>query len=85
MPYSGEGVDRKVGTVVVSYVVDGDKKWITATYNTTIMAETHLYIGTTPYPTEKNGRETVAPGRYGNTDNVFGNEFTYCSFGARLL
>jgi hypothetical protein len=44
------------GTVTVTYTTSGD---ITLT-------QTHLYVGNASYP-QKNGKDTVAPGLYGNT------------------
>lgn len=34
------------------------------------MSETHLYVGTNPYPVLPNGNPTVAPGQYGNIHNL---------------
>ena len=59
------------GTITISY----DGKNITAVYDLTSgysNSETHLYAGTAPFPTKRNGRYTVAPGQYSVQDDLNG-------------
>ncbi|NER14352.1 hypothetical protein GWK08_12940 [Leptobacterium flavescens] len=46
--------DEASGTATVEYLMEDGF----------VLKETHLYIGNSPYPTSKNGKETVAPGQY---------------------
>ncbi|MFH5834340.1 hypothetical protein ACG2F4_19195 [Halalkalibaculum sp. DA3122] len=73
-----------VGTLTVEYI----NGTFTATYEMTeispitnalyTMTETHLYVGTDPYPQNPGGNYTVAPGQYGNQQNHnFATETTY--------
>jgi hypothetical protein len=42
------------------------------------LLETHLYVGSNPYPQLENNKYTVSPGQYGNQqshDNI--TEYTY--------
>jgi hypothetical protein len=60
-----------VGTVTISY----DGTHVTALYDLTneySHSETHLYAGTSPFPTKNNGRYTVAPGQYSVQDELNG-------------
>lgn len=75
--YSGAGqcsIDKGVlvGTVTIEYI-NGS---ITAEYDLIdgyINSETHLYAGSTIYPTKRNGKYTVAPGQYYVEDNLSGD------------
>jgi hypothetical protein len=88
--YTGAGqCDLSKGTLVGKLIVNYSNGTLTVTYGMTetsgftdelyTLTETHLYVGTDPYPTnEGSGKLTVAPGQYGNQtthDDV--TEYTY--------
>jgi hypothetical protein len=63
------------GTLSVTYTMTEKSFFNDALYT---LLETHLYVGSAPYPQKKNNRYTVAPGQYGNKnthDNI--TEYTY--------
>lgn len=68
--YSGAGqCDLDKGTLVGSLTLNYDEATGTAevTFEMLdgfVMSETHLYIGSEPYPTGQNGNPTVAPGQF---------------------
>ncbi|MDR8390251.1 hypothetical protein NC796_03805 [Aliifodinibius sp. S!AR15-10] len=86
--YAGAGqCDLSKGTLVGELTVKYSGGTFTATYKMTetspysgktyTMTETHLWVGSEPYPTQ-NGKYTVAPGHYGNVDDHDHiTEFTY--------
>ncbi len=58
-----------IGELTVSYhngVVDVEYEM----YGNHIMNETHLYVGCDPYPVMKNGKKTVAPGQYTESNSL---------------
>ncbi len=60
------GKGTLVGSVTVNYGADG---YVTVTYNMLSpysLKETHVYVGATQFPKDKQGRNTVAPGQYTN-------------------
>jgi hypothetical protein len=63
-----------VGTVTVVYDDDGN---VTVTYNVVspyTLEETHVYAGYDMFPTNRQGRETVAPGQYTNNSPFDGSQ-----------
>ncbi|WP_441000176.1 hypothetical protein [Fodinibius sp. SL11] len=87
--YAGAGqCDLRKGTLVGILTADYTDGTLTVTYTMTeqsfftnalyTLLETHLYVGSTPYPQVSNNGYTVAPGQYGNQnshDNI--TEYTY--------
>ncbi|MGM0545665.1 MAG: hypothetical protein ACQEST_03005 [Bacteroidota bacterium] len=80
--------DLTKGTLVGTLTVNYQNGTFTATYTMTetsaltnslyTLLETHLYVGTDPYPTGSNDNYTVAPGQYSdqqNHDDI--TEYTY--------
>ena len=67
--------EYKDGTLVVTYQMTESSN-ITEQFYT--MTETHLYVGSEPYPKNNGGKYTVAPGQYGYK-NVHDDitEYTY--------
>ena len=66
--YTGAGLcdiskGNLVGSVEVAYY-NGNIEVEYVMYNNYVMSEAHVYIGCDPYPTNKKGVETVAPGQY---------------------
>lgn len=51
------------GTLTVTYRMTEESFFTDALYT---LLETHLYVGSAPYPQMKNNKYTVAPGQYGN-------------------
>ena len=68
--YSGAGqCDIEKGTLVGSLTIIYDELTGTAEIGFEmlvgfVLSETHLYIGNEPYPTDKKGNPTVAPGQF---------------------
>jgi hypothetical protein len=68
--YAGAGqCDTEKGTLVGILTVNYDELTGTAEIGFEmldgfVLSETHLYIGNEPYPTNKNGKPTVAPGQF---------------------
>lgn len=63
------------GTFKVTFTITEQSFFTNALYT---LLETHLYVGSDPYPQMKNNKYTVAPGQYGNQkshDNI--TEYTY--------
>lgn len=63
-----------VGTVDISYV-DGN---VSVTYNiddSIVVSETHTYAGNDMFPTQKNGKPTVAPGQFTIQEDLSGEIF----------
>ncbi len=71
--YAGAGqCDLTKGTLTGTLTVDYDGSTARVTYTTNApftMDETHLYVGTDPLATD-NGEYTVAPGQYGNINDL---------------
>ena len=87
--YAGAGQCHLTkGTFVGQLTANYDNGILTVTYTMTetsafgntpyTLTETHLYVGTLPYPQLNNGKYSVAPGQYGNInmhDHI--TEYTY--------
>lgn len=87
--YAGAGqCDLNKGTLVGKLTVNYSNGSLTVTYTMTetsafddalyTLLETHLYVGSSPYPTLANSNYTVAPGQYGyqqTHDDI--TEYTY--------
>jgi len=73
--YAGAGqCDTDKGELVGLVSIDYTGGTASVTYRITnagySLTETHLYVGSEAYPTAKNGKTTVAPGKYGNQHNL---------------
>ncbi|PAU92853.1 hypothetical protein CK503_14290 [Aliifodinibius salipaludis] len=87
--YAGAGqCDLSKGTLVGQLTANYANGTLTVTYRITeesfftnelyTLLETHLFVGSAPYPQMNNNKYTVAPGQYGNQnshDNI--TEYTY--------
>ncbi|MEJ2051097.1 MAG: DNRLRE domain-containing protein [Calditrichota bacterium] len=79
--YAGAGqCDLSKGTQVGVLTVEYDGSTVTATYDLNsgnVLNEVHLYIGSDPIPTSKQGKETVAPGQYPYSDSDLNGASSY--------
>ncbi|NNE33077.1 MAG: hypothetical protein HKN40_11995 [Winogradskyella sp.] len=74
--YAGAGgCDTDKGTLVGLLKIEYDELTETVTveydaYSGYTLSETHLYVGSEPYPVKPNGQPTVAPGQYPYKHNL---------------